>query len=349
MQSNNWIHFSANTKEHRIFNHFYSFMLFTNSIVDNHFKRFVRDYLHYNDIIFCTAGKIIHELQEKGSSLGFGHGNQQGGGGGYSAMHIRRGDFQFKKQKIDAEEWYENTKELWEEHEILYIATDEKDRSFFDPIKEHHQIYFLSDFVDVAGLNDIDPNYMGMIETVIASRARVFAGTWFSTFTAYIIRMRGYHGMDMTTSWYGQKDRKNAMQTWVYPQQSYVSREWPLAWDGIDGDSFVMKDGQADPGYVHADDDDHTEEIAEEEQEQISLGRGVSGLPIEKTPALIGAGRPHIECDVNVDSLGYWNDPQGKRDIQFESPFADYHKSEDEPIKYITFEPDRGGWNNIRM
>jgi hypothetical protein len=51
------------------------------------------------------------------------------------------------------------------------------------------------------------------------------------------------------------------------------------------------------------------------------VSRGVSGRPSVETPALVGASRAHIECDVNVDSLAYWNDPQGKRDEDFVSPF----------------------------
>lgn len=78
-----------------------------------------------------------------------------------------------------------------------------------------------------------------------------------------------------------------------------------------------------------------------------SLARGLSGLPMEQTPALIGASRGHIKCDVDVDTLVYWNDPQGDRDRNFQSPFA-VPSASGKP-KYITFEPDRGGWNNIRM
>ena len=73
------------------------------------------------------------------------------------------------------------------------------------------------------------------------------------------------------------------------------------------------------------------------------LARGVSGLPMSQTPALLGAQPGHIECDVDVDKLAYWNDPQGDRDRKFVSPFA---TSEG---RYLTFEPDMGGWNNIRM
>ena len=39
-----------------------------------------------------------------------------------------------------------------------------------------------------------------MIESIVCSRAKVFAGTYFSTFTGYIHRMRGYHGLGEAVS-----------------------------------------------------------------------------------------------------------------------------------------------------
>jgi hypothetical protein len=42
---------------------------------------------------------------------------------------------------------------------------------------------------------------------------------------------------------------------------------------------------------------------------------------MSETPALEGAHRAHIECEVNVDSLAYWNDPTGEKDRNFVSPF----------------------------
>ena len=103
----------------------------------------------------------------------------------------------------------------------------------------------------------------------------------------------------------------------------------------------------------------------------------MAGRTLEQTPAVKGASRAHIECDINVDSLAYWNDPQGTRDQEFESPFAvqvrffflaslvvHCHASqhsltnvflslslfvEQDDTKYITFAPDKGGWNNVRM
>ncbi len=175
------IHFRADVNEFRLLAHFYNIIHFTDPSIDNYFKRFVRDFLHYNDEIYCAAGKIIKALQAEGRQRNFL--TDEEGGGGFSAMHIRRGDFQYKKVKIPAEKWYENTKEIWKPNEIIFIATDERNKTFFDPIAKHHDIRFLDDYWELAGLGDIDSNYFGMIDTIISSRARAFAGTWFSTFT----------------------------------------------------------------------------------------------------------------------------------------------------------------------
>ena len=140
-----WIHFHSGDKFHRLLNHFYTFLYFTDSKVGNHYKRFVRDCLHYTDTIYCAAGKVISMLEKEG----------------YSAMHIRRGDFQYKQTKISAEEWLNATIGILQPRETVYIATDEKDRSFFEPLKREYNLRFLDDFSEAAGLNDLDPNYAG--------------------------------------------------------------------------------------------------------------------------------------------------------------------------------------------
>jgi hypothetical protein len=82
---------------------------------------------------------------------------------------------------------------------------------------------------------------------------------------------------------------------------------------------------------------------------KLPLSRGVSGLPLKKTPALVGAQHGSIHCkehNMDMDQLAYWNDHQGDLDVSFVSPFA---TESNEKRRYVTFEPDRGGWNNIRM
>lgn len=91
---------------------------------------------------------------------------------------------------------------------------------------------------------------------------------------------------------------------------------------------------------VPADNDNNEHMSPYGDEPRSPLARGVSGLPLSQTPALVGGKRGHIECDEDVDFLAYWNDPQGTRDREFVSPFA-ADKTEGEP-KYLTFQPDSG-------
>jgi len=235
------VHFKAADKDLRLLTHFYAMIHFTDPAVDNYFKRFVRDFLHYHDNIFCAAGKIIKAVQAEGAARGFPI-DPETGAGGYSSMHVRRGELQYKKVKIPAQEWYDNTKEVWQPNEILYIATDERKKEFFDDITAHHDLRFLDDYWDFAGLGELDGNYMGMIDTIVASRGRAFAGTWFSTFSGYINRMRGYHGMSMMDSWYSFLDRKDAVHVWKTVEGAPFAYEWPDGWIGIDADVWPSRD-----------------------------------------------------------------------------------------------------------
>jgi hypothetical protein len=65
----------------------------------------------------CAAGKIMLALQYEGYALDPNAGSSMDLDsnlvGGYSSLHIRRGDLQFKEVKIEAREWYENTREIW--------------------------------------------------------------------------------------------------------------------------------------------------------------------------------------------------------------------------------------------
>ena len=44
-------------------------------------------------------------------------------------------------------------------------------------------------------LGDLNPNYYGMVDQIICSRAEKWAGAFWSTFSAFIHRLRGYHGL----------------------------------------------------------------------------------------------------------------------------------------------------------
>jgi len=235
------IHFHTSNMTYRLLDNFYSFFFFTNPKISNYYKRFVRDHIHYNDIIYCTAAKIIRDLQEEGKSLGFiMNGTNKESNGYYSSLHIRRGDLQFKDSVIPPELWVRNTKDVFFQNEVLFIATDEQNITIFDTFKKLYKIRFLSDF----DTSQVNPAFFGMIDTIVASYGRDFVGTSYSTFTNYINRLRGYHGFSMNSSWFNILADKEDMHYWDDFERTHKAsfeREWPDAWVRIDGDEFVTQ------------------------------------------------------------------------------------------------------------
>ena len=144
-------------------------------------KRFVRDHVRYIDDIVCAAARIVNAVREKAKAI-----STTNTAGQYNSFHVRRGDFQYTKVKIDIDRIYDQSKDELEEGSLLYIATDEKDKSFFDPLKSHYTITFLDDYKDL--LNGVNPNYYGMLDQLVAYKGEIFFGTWFSTLSGFINR-----------------------------------------------------------------------------------------------------------------------------------------------------------------
>eukprot|EP01039_Chlorochromonas_danica_P010999 gene10999-12246_t len=197
--------------ENRLLTHYYSYLFWANPKEEKLVKRIVRDRLRYHDEIFCVASRIIERLlvlQDQPSTISSSSmpllprpGSLDDMDAKYVAFHIRRGDFQQKHTRLPAEEIVALTNHLVPDRKerIAYIATDEGNRSFFAPFEaEYKAIYFLKDVEGGSGIEEVNPNYVGMIEQVICAGAHTFIGTPLSTFTAYITRMRGYLNRTIT-------------------------------------------------------------------------------------------------------------------------------------------------------
>ena len=212
-------------QSHRILTHFYTYLYFNDPSQERIYKRLVRDRLHYHDDIFCVAGLIVHMIHALASklsngkyqmpNLSRGHPLTQGGNvhfdATYHAYHIRRyviyylvfiyslmmlltrGDFQYHHTRMSAEQIWSNTKHLLNANrtKVLYISTDEKNLSFFQPFRQQFHVVFLKDFIHKILHDKFNRNHIGMIEQVICANAHTFIGTPLSTFTGYITRMRG--------------------------------------------------------------------------------------------------------------------------------------------------------------
>ena len=58
----------------------------------------------------------------------------------------------------------------------------------------------MNDFWETTKLDQIDPNYLGIIDNVVSSHSSACAGTFRSTFIGYINRLRGYYNISMKSS-----------------------------------------------------------------------------------------------------------------------------------------------------
>merc|ERR1712000_718745 len=96
------------------------------------------------------------------------------------------------------------------------------------------QLRFLDDYVKRGHLQGVNPNIFGMVESIVCSRAKIFAGTYFSTFTGYIHRLRGYHGLGEDT-YYHSKGRVQHPRMKKSVGHGF-SREWRAGWTDDGGE-----------------------------------------------------------------------------------------------------------------
>jgi len=240
LQNSKVIHFTEGDggQGARLLVHFYAFLFFQDWKADLWMKRFVRDHVRYIDEIQCAAARVVEVLRKRARER---HPDTNPDGA-FDTFHIRRGDFQYKVTRFDAPKIVEESRKELTPNATVYIATDEHDRAFFDPMAELYDVVFLDDVKDV--LEGVNTNYYGMIDQLVASRGRIFFGCWFSTFTGYINRLRGYHANKGKTKgyedgivpsyYYALVDRHYHMQTFYPVKRSYYAREFPASWRLID-------------------------------------------------------------------------------------------------------------------
>ena len=238
MQDSLVVHFMCYHKQQaRLLTHFYTFLFFEDWRHELWAKRFVRDHLRYIDELQCAAARVVTAVRERSLK------NDSKSNGEYHSFHIRRGDFQYKQTRIDADAIYENSKDILINGRTVYIATDERDKSFFEPLAKSYDLCFLDDFKDL--FPDLNTNYYGMLDQLVASKGDVFIGAFFSTFTGYINRMRGYHSVknkeegyevgSLKSYFYAPVDRKFEM-TKYRAIDGLFAREFPISWRDIDKD-----------------------------------------------------------------------------------------------------------------
>jgi hypothetical protein len=135
--------------------------------------------------------------------------------GAFNAIHLRRGDFvtnDLAKEKfsraasISGQEIVANLASRMNRDDPLVVCTDGSSHDeIFGPIQKHFREtvfldrYFREDATTRAtifGLPRDDEGALALLTQLVASKAAVFAGTMFSTFTALIHRWRGFAGRE---------------------------------------------------------------------------------------------------------------------------------------------------------
>ena len=101
---------------------------------------------------------------------------------------------------------------------------------------------FLDDFLDV--IPKVNTNYYGMIDQLVAYKSRVFFGTWWSTLSGYVNRMKGYYitkkklkGYEdgsMYSYYFVPEERVKEMRQYIPIRFPIYCREFPISWRDID-------------------------------------------------------------------------------------------------------------------
>ena len=235
----------------RLLTHFYTFLFFQDWKADVYYKRYVRDHVRYTDDIMCAAARVVDAVRKKARKA-----DPSNTDGVFDTMHIRRGDFEewYDVGGLSADDYYDQSRSKLTKGSTIFIATDERDKSFFDIFKEHYQVYFLDDFKDL--LIGIDYHYFGMIDQVVAAKGRIFFGSFQSTFSGYANRIRGYYSTynklpgyedgGAQSYYFAAADHQASLRTWVKAEVADVmthytniaqpvwEREFPVSWRDID-------------------------------------------------------------------------------------------------------------------
>lgn len=163
-------------------------------------------------------------------------------------MHVRRGDFakQFKHTLIKPEETNQIVEKHIKQNSTIYIATDEKNRTYFDILSQHYDICFLDDFAnEVKGINK---NLFGIIDQIVVSRGELFIGTDPSTLSAYANRLRGYYSIrdklegyerGALKSYYFSRRQRYLNLNYLHVQTPLWAYEFSTSWTDIDHDVLI--------------------------------------------------------------------------------------------------------------
>lgn len=162
----------------RLFDHYYSHFFFRDAAFGRQTMAVMRQSVRLVQPAFEWAAAVLRQLPPA-----------------FNAIHVRRNDFQYKDiRHVPVATIIANTRAALPPDEPLYIATDEKDPEFLREWRELYtpqRIYSLdANFSETVA--KAPTRWLGLIEMIVASQAKMFVGSRLSTFSGYITRLRGY-------------------------------------------------------------------------------------------------------------------------------------------------------------
>ena len=162
-----FIHFPRN-----LFGHFYYHIYGKSTNDRNLIKDKIKNSIVYKKEFYDLRNNIKYKL------------------GNYNSIHIRRNDFVYvRKDFVDyqTKNLLSNLLEKIPTDIPLYIATDETDMSYFEELKRHYNIFFISDFY-----KDLCLQKSLVVDQLVCVESEIFLGSRLSTFSDYINILRGY-------------------------------------------------------------------------------------------------------------------------------------------------------------
>tara|TARA_R100000734_G_scaffold19121_2_gene18276 strand:- start:8409 stop:10970 length:2562 start_codon:yes stop_codon:yes gene_type:complete len=197
-----YIHFPRN-----LFGHFYYHVYGKNPVIRNKIKNKVNKGIQYKPEFFVEANTITKQLGE------------------FNAIHVRRNDFLQVRKDIAEKQTInllDDIKNRIPSDKPLFIATDEKDKSVFLPLKEKYNVLYITDFKH----NRSDLSEL-LVDQIICSKADIFLGSHMSTFSDYVNILRAQAG---------KKDFHREGTNFTRPPLHYNRFPWETeqySWDKI--------------------------------------------------------------------------------------------------------------------
>eukprot|EP01012_Entosiphon_sulcatum_P019037 TRINITY_DN23877_c0_g1_i1.p2 TRINITY_DN23877_c0_g1~~TRINITY_DN23877_c0_g1_i1.p2 ORF type:complete len:189 (-),score=21.23 TRINITY_DN23877_c0_g1_i1:23-589(-) len=146
--------------------------------------------------------------------------------GTFSAVHIRRTDFgkSYPEQLQAAAMVADNIRiHLRPDSETLYVASDDGDDRYFEQLSlGFSRVAKLHNILHIFRGEYVPPKWHPVLEQLICARARIFVGTRLSTFSGYVVRLRGHLGQRNTESYF--IDTQYTLPT---PK---IHEDWPYSW-----------------------------------------------------------------------------------------------------------------------